>query len=105
MHAAIGSDSGVSQHRPRPESLEASEIILDATVERIPVSIVGGRNEHFCPSCEQVIPPRKVRMFGKPPKYAYMLNDIIQCTNLVGDPPRPCLYIFSPASEVMVIRR
>lgn len=87
----------------RPMGLQVSEIILDETVERIPVPFSGVGNNWQCPQCEQVIPPRRVRFLGKPPKYAHMLNDVIQCTMLVDN--RQCGYIFSPASEVLVIRR
>ena len=88
----------------RPEALTVSELVLDETVERIPVPW-GGGNNWMCPSCEQVIPPRKVRFLGKPPKYAHVLNNVIQCSNMIGTPPRSCGYILSPASEVLVIRR
>lgn len=87
--------SGVKDIHAVPTGVVTSELSLVGTVERIPVPWSG--NLWVCPSCEQSIPPLRVQVLGKPPKYAQMLHDVIRCCW--------CKFSFAPMMEAVVLRR
>ena len=87
-------DPRVKDLHALPTGIAASELHLTGQAQRVVVPWNG--NEWMCPQCERIIPPLRVQVLGKPPKYAHVLHDVIRCCW--------CKFSFAPALEVYVLR-
>lgn len=82
--------------RNRPRMVRATDLDqVPGGAERVAVPWRG--NRWVCPHCEVEIEPLDLLFYGKPPKYADLLHDIIKCPH--------CLCAFAPRSEATVLRR
>jgi hypothetical protein len=80
---------------------EISELVLADGAQR--VTVPWNAKEYICPACEQPIPNRRLIYLAKPPKYAHVLNDVLKCPSRLPS-GAPCRFVFSPRSDVVVLR-